>query len=349
MKRSLAFITSLALLASIVNADVVVTKNGSSINGKILGIDDGKVTVSTDFAGEITIEQSQIASLSTDESIYLTLESGTTYLGPVAGDENGITISSTDGNLSTKLDQVKESWLTDAKSPASIRQAAAIAELKRKWAYEAAFDLTGKSGNKSANGLGSSFRATLKGPEDKLEFFARLNYESTDDTKSADDARGGVEYSNNFGDKYNWYVRSEFGFDAIKDIDTMFTTAVGFGYVISDSEKRSFDIRSGLGYIYESYGEAFREETNAAGLDFGLSHKETLKWGTWVNRATYTPIIDDFSNFRFVYDTSFDLPLASDKWSTRIGVSNTYDSEADLSDKEELDTTYYIRMVLKWL
>ncbi|EDY81292.1 hypothetical protein VDG1235_910 [Verrucomicrobiia bacterium DG1235] len=336
------------LLASAAFADVIVTKDGSSINGKIVGIDDGKITVATDFAGEITIDQAQVSSLSTDEPIYLTLENGTTILGPVSGSEAGLNVASDNGSLSTELSKVTESWQPGTQSPSEARDAATVKSLQRHWAYEAAFDLTGKSGNKSSTGMGTSFRATLAGKEDTLAFFARANFQDADGVKSADDARGGVDYSNNFGDNFNWYVRSEFGYDAIKDIDQLFTVSAGFGKLLSDTETRRLNIRAGVGYLSENYGDIFREDTSAASLDIGLSHRETLTWGTWVNRATFTPTIEDFGNFRFLYDTSLELPLKSEGWSIRTGVNFDYNSEV-VGTEKELDTTYYVRMVLKWL
>ncbi|MBK1880498.1 DUF481 domain-containing protein [Pelagicoccus mobilis] len=336
-----------ALLVSAASADVIVTKGGSTINGKILGVDGGKIKVATDFAGEITIDQSKVASLTTDEPIYLTLEDGTTHLGPVSSTETSLSVASSTGQANTTIDSVTEVWMPGEKSPTTLRNEAALADLKRKWAYEATFDLTGKTGNSESNGLGTSFRATLQGPDDRLQFFARANYEETDDAKSADDARGGVDYTNRIGTKYNWYVRTELGYDDIKDIEQMYTVAAGFGYIFSETEKRNLGVRGGFGYLYESY-DGDRDATSSASMDLGLNHKETLKWGTWINRATFTPTIEDFGNFRFDLDSSVDLPLKAEGWSIRSGVNFAYDSEADVSDKEELDTTYYIRMLLKW-
>lgn len=329
------------LLVSAAQADVIVTKDGSSINGKILGIEGGKITVQTDFAGKITVAQDQVTSINTDEPLYLSLQDGTTVLGSVSGSSSALTVDSNTGTVSTVVSDVTESWMRGQKSPTQIAA-------ERKWAYQAAFDLTGKSGNKSSTGLGTNFRATLAGQQDTLAFFARANFQDADGVKSADEARGGVDYSNNFGNDFNWYVRTEFGYDAIKDIDQFFTISAGFGYLITDSDTRKLNVRGGLGYLSENYGNPAREDTSAASLDLGLTHTETLKWGTWVNRATYTPIVEDFGNFRLVYDSSLELPLKSEGWSVRTGVNFDYNSEV-VGTEKELDTTYYVRMVLRWL
>jgi len=352
MKITALIIATLTLLAGLAHPDSVVTKDGSTINGKIVGIDKGKLTIETDFAGTVTIDQEKVATISTDEAIFVTVESGSTYQGIISTGASALTVDSSAGEASVDIAEVTESWLPGATSPSDQRAAAELKKLERKWAYEAAFDLSGKSGNSDSTTFGTSFRGTLKGPDDTLSFFAKANFEESEGVKSADDARGGVSYANKFSSRYNWYVRTEFGYDTIKEIDLLFTGAAGFGYIFADTETTSLVVRGGLGYLFEAYEDdpiAPREDLSSASLDFGLDHSEQYSWGTWVNRATYTPTLDDFGNFRLTYDSSVDLPLKADQWSVRAGVNFNYDSEADVSDLDELDTTYYIRMVLKWL
>lgn len=349
MKSTFAITTALSIFASAVTADVIVTKDGSTINGTILELDGGTLIFDTAFAGELEIDQADIVSVKTDDPIYLMLEDGTTYMGTVSGDVSSLAVDSSNGQITADFSRVKETWQTGEKSPSAIRA-------ERKWTYEAAFDLAGKSGNKDSTYFGTSFRATLKGEDDTLRFSARANFEDTDGVKSADDARAGVSYAHNFSEDFNWYVRTAFGYDAIKEIEQYFTVAAGLGYTFFDEEKRFLGARAGVGYLYESYDDIMvngmlvpREETNAASLDFGAEHRQDFKWGTWNTYALYTPTIEDFGNYRFNIDSSIDLPLKTEKWSIRAGINFDYDSEASESDLQELDTTYYLRMVLKWL
>lgn len=345
--KTLIYLLTLAFLSSLTAmADLVVTKDGSRINGRILGIEDGKLKIATSFAGEIEIPKEQIDQFSTEEEIFLSFESGESYRGVVSGSSGGdLVVKTDDGDLSTTLAQVAESWQPSATSPAERRRQAAMKELERRWAYEASVDLTGKSGNTESFGLAGSFTAELEGPHDKLRFFVSTNFEETDEVKAADEAMGSVEYEHNFSPNWNWYVRTALGRDAIKDIDLISNTAGGFGYIVSDTERRELTIRGGVGYRYEAYET--RDDLSSASLDFGIFHEEALSWGTLVNRVTYTPALDDFGNYRLIQDSSLTLPLEMEGWRIRIGLRNAFDSEVDAS-LEELDTTYYVRMVLNW-
>lgn len=350
MKKLLTPIAILTLFTASSIGDVIVTKSGSTIVGKIQGIDGGKIKITTDFAGEIQIDQAQVDQMTTDEPVFVSIEGGSSYSGTISGGPDGnLKILTSSGELSTSVDKVEEGWQPGMKSPTQVRQAEEIAKLRRKWGYEAAVDIAGKSGNKDATGFGMSFRATLDGADDRLQFYSRANFEETDGSKSADDARGGVDYTNQLNDEWNWFVASEFGRDIIKDTDLFVTTAAGFGYTFENSETRFLNVRGGLGYRFENYSRfTTREELSAASLSLGLEHKETLKWGRLVNRVTFSPTIEDFGSFRLYQDTALDLPLKADQYSVRIGFANDYDSDAELSGKKELDTTYYIRMVLNW-
>ena len=99
--------------------------------------------------------------------------------------------------MTTSVSNVKESWQIRNMSPIKRK-------MRRIRAYLAAFDLAGKSGNKSSTGFGMSFRATLNGPDDRLSFFTMANFEETDGTRSTGDARVGVDYSNQINDQWNW-------------------------------------------------------------------------------------------------------------------------------------------------
>ncbi|MEM9157880.1 MAG: DUF481 domain-containing protein [Verrucomicrobiota bacterium] len=350
MKNLTALIAILSLIAWNANADVVKTKDGSVINGQIQGIEDGKLKIKTAFGVDIEVAKDQIDTFTTEGDIFVSMESGASYKGKVSGAAGGnLTVATPDGELKTSLAMVNESWTPDQTSPAEKRKAAELKELKRKWAYQSSFDLSGKSGNSDATGLAGTFRATLAGSQDKLELYAAANFQETDGDKSADDARGGVQYSNKISDKYNWYVRTEFGRDAIKDIDLFTNLSAGFGRVFVDNEATHFDIQGGIGYRYEAYDDTTlgREDLSAASLDFGAFHSQTYSWGKWTNRLTFTPTIEDLGNFRLIQDSAVTLPLKKEGWSLRFGLKNDYDSEA-VDPTEELDTTYYSRLILNW-
>lgn len=338
--RALSLIAAIVFGAASLAADVVETKGGARITGKVTSIAGGAVVVETDYAGTISIKQSEVVSIKTDAPVAIRLVSGTRIDGTVSGSEGRIQIANVDGTLNTTIAKVAASWTAGGKDPQ-------VAALEKHWAYEASADITGRSGNKSQLGTAAAFRATLAGPDDTLAFYTAYNRQVTDGEKSSDQFKGGVDYSRSFSGSNSWYVRDEGGFDRIKDVTFYNVAAAGFGYDVIKKPAQLLTLRAGLSFRNENYGNPLTEDVNAAGLDLGLSHSLTMSHASLVNRLSLTPAFSDFGNFRLTHESFLELPLANPSWKLRFGLTNDYNSQPGAGVKK-LDTGYFTRLVLRW-
>ena len=362
LRASLA-LAAVAFGATNLSADVVETKSGARIIGKVTKIEAGAVTVSTDYAGAITIKQSEVTAITTDAPIAVRLASGTRVDGKVSTSGGTVQVAGAEGTISTTVDKVAASWSAGGKDPA-------IAALDRGWAFEASVDVAGKTGNKEQLGTSAALRAVLRGSQDALQFYTGYDRQVSDGVKSADQFRAGVDYANNFSGRYSWYLRDEGGFDRIKDIDFYNVAAVGLGYDFIKEPKQILTGRAGLSFRNETYRAndtelkrllalrpaptlvdarrlATKERVKSAGLDFGLAHEATFANSRIVNRVAYVPSFDDFSDFKLTHESFYELPLLSSQWKLRMGVNNDYTSKPG-KGVERLDTGYFTRLVLSW-
>lgn len=328
-------------------ADVVETKSGARIVGKVTMIDDGKVLITTDYAGDLTIKQSEVTVITTDAPVFVRLASGTVMEGTVVGSGETIKITGTDGELTTRVEKVAASWSGSGEDPHVTAMKKEIADRERKWAYEVAVDVTGKSGNKSQLGTAFSVRAALEGQHDKLQFYSTYDRQVTDGTKSADQFKAGLDYASNYSGRNSWYVRDEAGFDRIKDIELYNVAAFGLGFDFIKEPMHLFTGRAGLSFRYEGYKNPFSTDVKSLGLDFGLQNEVTFASSKLVNSLTIVPSFDDFADYRLTHSSYFELPLANPAWKLRIGLSNDFNSKPALG-VEEMDTSYFTRLVLSW-
>lgn len=360
IRKSLAA-ALVGVFAAHLGADTVEIKNGARILGKITKIDAGSVVVSTDYAGTITIKQSEVVSIATDAPVAVRLASGTRFDGKVtAGAGGAIQIAGSDGTITTTMDKVAASWGAGKVDPL----------VDRHWTYEASVDVAGKTGNKEQLGTAAALRATLKTAQDTLQFYSAYDRQVADGTKSADQFKAGVDYQNNFAGRYSWYIRDEAGFDRVKLINFSNVAAAGFGYDFIKKPTQTLTGRAGLSHRYEGYdpnpkevtrlmappfslpeGDARRLATkptlSSAGLDFGLAHTVEFTYWSLTNRISYVPTFDDFGDYRINHESFFEIPLAAPSWKFRLGVSNDYNSQPG-RDVERLDTAYFARLVLNW-
>ena len=338
--RASALLLAVMVTAVSAAADTVETKNGARLVGSITKIEGGNVYLKTDYAGDIVVKQADVTGISTDAPISVRLASGTVLQGTVATEAGVTRISGADAQLSTTVDRVAATWAAGAEDPQ-------VVALRRHWAYEAAADITGKTGNSEQIGTQFSARATLKAAEDTLQFYTSYNRQVTDDIKSADQFKAGVDYQNNFSGKWSWYVRDEGGFDRIKDIDIYNVAAFGLGYDVIKEPKHLLTLRGGISYRYERYGNPTTEDVSGAGLDLGLNHEWEFENSRLVNRLAIVPTFEDFGNFTLTHESYYEIPLLDPAWKLRLGISNDYNSEPGIG-VEEMDTTYFTRLVLSW-
>ena len=338
--HTVLFLACAALVASRASADIVETKNGARIVGKVTKIDGGKIYVTTDFAGELAIKQSEVTTLSTDVPVVVRLTNGTKLQGTVTAEGHTSKITETEGPRLIPVDKIAAIWATDSEDPEVIAR-------RHHWSYEASLDVTGKTGNSEQLGTAGAFRSTLKTPEDTLQLYTAYNRQVSDGVTSADQFKAGIDFADNFSGRMSWYARDEGGFDRVKDINLYDTAAAGLGYDIIKVPKHLLTIRAGLSFRYEDYRDPAHEDLKSAGLDFGLNHEWEFKTSKLVDRLTYTPAFEDFSNFHFTHESFYEIPLADPAWKLRLGVSNDYNSKPG-AGVERLDTSYFTRLVLNW-
>ena len=161
-----ALTVALGVLALRMDADVIETRSGAKLVGKVVRVDGAAVTLETEYAGTLTVKQSEVVALTTDAPLNFRLAAGTVLQGTLAPTKEGeVQIRGSDGSLTTSVEKIAATWAPGAKDPA-------VVALERGWSYEAAADLTGKTGNKEQSGTAVSFRAVLAGAQDNLQFYS---------------------------------------------------------------------------------------------------------------------------------------------------------------------------------
>jgi Protein of unknown function, DUF481. len=339
--RPFAALTAVLVAGVSAQADTLETKSGARLVGTVKSVSGGTIVLETDYAGPITVKQSEVVKIEVEKPIVVRLAGGTTMEGTLTATPDGkVAINGQDGTITTTVDKVATTWAPGGTDPA-------VLQLMRKWKYEASFDISGKTGNSEQLGYGGGVKATLAGPQDTLVFYSDFAYQRTNGVKSEDRFRVGVDYSSYLSDRVTWYVRDEGGYDNVKDIDFYNVAATGFGYdFIQNMPKQKLTGRAGFSYRFEDYGTATTDDVRSAGLDLGLAHHYRFENAVMNNSITYVPAFEDFANYRVIHDSNLEFPL-SGNWKFRVGVNNDYTSQPT-PGVEKLDTTYYGKFVLNW-
>ena len=165
-----------------------------------------------------------------------------------------------------------------------------------------------------------------------------------------------MKYTNFFSDRMGWFIREELERDTFEGIDFRSTTAGGLTYKFITEDRLSLEGSGGISYRYESYRDLdpddeipAPEDDGFPGLDLGLDLGwQFADWGELSTSLAYLPSFDDFGDFLLIHESGVNIPLdTADNWILRIGLSHKYNSEPG-PGLEELDTTYFTRLILSW-
>ena len=311
-------------------ADVVETKNGARIVGKVAKIDDGTVVVDTDYAGDID-----------DQAVRSDVDHDRCPGGGAPGD--GTRIEGTGfqrrrrcaaGRGRRRPPSTPPSTKSPRRWPAGGKDPEVVA-LERHWAYEATVDIAGKTGNKSSSAPPAAFRATLKTPQDTLQFYSAYNRQVSEGVKSADQFKAGVDYQNNFAGKTSWYVRDEGGFDRVKDIELYNVAACGLwlrfhqaAEALADGSRRSL-------VPLRELQEPGDHDVSSAGLGFRPQPRMGVREFEDRQPPLVRAVVRRFLELPHQRTRSFyEIPLDDPAWKLRLGVSQRLQQQARQGRRE---------------
>jgi len=331
---------SLAISVSSVLADSIQLKDGSSIQGTIIAIQDNTVIILTSFAGEIKVMQDQVVSLSSQEALSIKLDDGQKVTGPIASSQAGsVKVDTGKGITTTSIDNINSVWAAGAEDPE-------LAALRPQWKTSLGFDLNGKTGNSEQFFLATRLDSERATPDSLLKLYAAVYQTKNEGIKTEERLLGGIRFDHYFSKTLGWYLREEIEQDRIKNLDFRATTSLGIIYRLKNETNHKLSLRGGPGYQYESY-TTNRNESSLIG-DLGLNWYYDYKGLFQITSDLSTiPNFSNMEDFQIYHDTGINLPFKEQSWGLRIGVSNVYDNEPE-AGKRELDTTYYTRLQFTW-
>jgi len=255
--------------------------------------------------------------------------------------------------MKASVGEVVAAWREGDSDPVVMAREEELKGQIRKWNYEVGVDISSSDGNTEKFSSGISAKATLEGPNDELVLYGQYKYTKANGIRSEDEQKAGMRYTNYFTEKLGWFVRSELERDKFEQIEFRSTNAVGLSYRWLKEENMNLETSAGVSYRYEDYFGTLANPNPASesypGLDFGLDYYwKFAKWGELNTQLSFVPSVEDFADYLVEHISAVDIPLAqSDKWKLRIGLSNQYNSNPD-AGREELDTSYFIRLLMNW-
>jgi putative salt-induced outer membrane protein YdiY len=285
-------VASLALCAQICRGDEIILKNGDRISGKIQHLVDGKLTIEAEVAGTVTVDLSNIQTLSSDEPIEVNLKDKTGFMQKVSSAGPGqFTI---EGDESVKAQQFAVADIFSINPPPKPIP---------KWTGDISVGITSTHGNTKTDIITASANFSKRTEKDRTTIntdYAKGEQEDPDtgETVTTENwwrAKGKYDYF--FSKKMYGYVNGRYEKDAVAELDRRVIVGVGSGYQWIESKDMNFSTEFGLASLYEKFDNE-TESKSEISLELGYNFDKTIRKNIkFTHELTYYPAVDKFSDY----------------------------------------------------
>lgn len=257
LSRAKAAITTTALLFSMgaAHADVIMLDNGDRITGTVDNITSGNVTVSTAYAGAVTIAMANVTNIETDGTYDVTLSSGDQVSGQLVA--AGVLA---DGNVTpATLADISLLAPPPDDSPVWTSRIDAMFSLSNGNADTQAFNVIGDSQYSQGR---NEHRVTAYWGDEEADGETTKNQME-------------IDYGYRRYLRDNWFAGAniEYFKDTLKDVDSRWTVGASLGKLFWDNPLGRLSAEIGISQVFEDL--AGESESNPA-VRWGLNYNRFL-------------------------------------------------------------------------
>ncbi|HXB72356.1 MAG TPA: DUF481 domain-containing protein [Candidatus Acidoferrales bacterium] len=251
-------------------ADQVVLSNGDTITGAIVKKDGAKLTIKSEFLGEVSMPWSAVKSIKSDAELVVVLPGGETVKGKLSSSGDALQVAAPTGAKSAPL-AVVTAVRDDAEQHAWERlQHPGLLEL---WTGNFDLGLALARGNARTDTLTTAFTASRITTKDKITTYfnqiyasARVNGVSSD---VANAVRGGWSYNRQVAPRFFVDTLNDYEHDTFQNLNLRFVAGGGFGWNAVKKESLQFDLSAGGDYDRDNFNNNIHR--NSAEASYGDS------------------------------------------------------------------------------
>ncbi len=304
-------------LAAALHAAQVTLRNGDRVSGDIVRADTRSLTVDTQLMGTVSIPLESVATLSSEQTLYLGLDDGRTVAGAVAMEDGEVWVRPTaDGPLVLSRDSVRtiRSAREEETHQAEVERYQDPGLLALWGGYvETGFSLA--SGNSDTLTFTTGLNATRQTPRDKTSVYIQSLYSHSgaggESTTTASAIRGGGRYEVFLNERLTACGYGDVEHDEFQKLDLRLVPGAGLGYYLVQRDDTQFQVFSGINLNREYFSDDPDRTSGEVKLGQELSTRLTSRFGLR-QRFSLFPNITGSGAYRFVFDTAAVASL--NKW-----------------------------------
>ena len=241
-------------IPAVLFADQAVLTNGDTITGAIVKKDGDKLTIKSEFLGDVTMPWSAVRSVRSDEDLTVVLPGGDTVRGRLSTTGTTLQVATPSGTRTAPL-----AGVSAMRNPAEQQTFERLEHPRFLELWTGYFDLglALARGNARTETLTTAFNASRVTRTSKLTTYfnqiygtARLNG-IIDSTASA--IRGGWSFNHNIAPRIFLSVLNDYEHDRFQNLDLRFVLGGGVGFNAIKNERTRLDLMAGADYERENF------------------------------------------------------------------------------------------------
>ena len=288
-------------------AEQLTMKNGDRLSGAVISLSDNKLTLRTDYAGNVTVDWNAVAQLTSDQPVVITRSDKQVVSGTVSTSNDELVVNTASGPQKVPLASVAA-----IRSPAeqSAYEKSLHPGVMQGWAGGGNLGVALARGNSDTSNLALGFNAARPTPTDKLSFTASSLYAKSNTNgivvTSANAFAAALRYDRNFTRRLFAFALMAGSYDAAQALNERLNPSAGLGFHAIAGTATTLDLLGGAGYTYENYSTGVTNNLVNVTLGEEFSHKFSANHSL-VQDLYFFPDLNQAGNYR----ANFDFGLAS--------------------------------------
>jgi putative salt-induced outer membrane protein YdiY len=290
--RTLVGLLCLGLLIQSSFGDELLLKNGDRLTGTIGHLVDGKLVFKSNIAGEVTVNLSDLQTLSSDDPVEVNLKDKTGFKQKLLSAQSGR--FGVEGSEALRAQEFAVDDIVSINPP--------IKPIP-KWTGNISAGVTSTHGNTKTEMI--SANATLSKRTEKDRTTVSADYAKGEQEDPATGATVTIEdwwrakgkYDYFFSKKRYAYLDARYEKDAVSELDRRMIIGLGGGYQWVESANMNFSTELGLASLYEKFDNQ-TDSNSELSLQLGYNFDKKLRKNiSFTHDLTFYPSLDKFSDY----------------------------------------------------
>jgi putative salt-induced outer membrane protein YdiY len=318
MNRAIVVVAGICLVfTSFVLSDEIQFINGDRLTGKIKSAADGKMVITTDVAGDVTVDLAKVKTFTSTDPIEIHVGEKNVVKTTVSAGPQGTVQAAAGGGI--------------AGGPVALKDIKSINPPPVKWTGAITANGLLTRGNSNTENIGIAIDASRRSEQDRISFDAgylygrQKNPDTGVSTTTTDNWFLFGKYDYFFTKKFYGFVSSRVERDRIAELKLRFTPAGGVGYQWIEKPDMNLLTEGGLAWVYEDFENAPSDDHFALRLAYHFDRKFNDKVN-FFHDLEYLPSIEDSSDFNVNTDAGVRVTLTKNMF-TEFRFEWKYDGE----------------------